>query len=125
MQGRVSASVARIQLDYPTPPPEYRNPVSQQAVPMYQITLASAPPAEAQVLWHFYCQVPRDCGEEDEIVLRHHQRDNELRVAMKEIHPEMSDMAAFRVAIHVQSILRGAFSELARLGAERYKARGY
>jgi len=100
--------------------PAYRAPVSQ-GVRTLQVSLSTEAPVWASVGRRFYLEVPRDCGRDDDIVLRELRSNEPFEARMTELAPVATAALQLRVSIAVQGVIREMMSELKEKAAEKLK----
>ncbi len=89
----------------------YRQPITQGA-PRLIISISTKPPAAAGVRSVFTLEVPRDCGLDDDIIIRSLQTNESFEARITELMPVVSAVLQMRMSIAVQRIIGELISEL-------------
>jgi Fic family protein len=111
IQGLLSFNISSDQAHNDVINPAYRPPISQ-GMRRLHISLHTEPPAAASVSRTFFLEVPRDCGRDDDIVMREVSSSELFEARMTELIPVATAALQMRVSIAVQRIIRELISEL-------------
>jgi Uncharacterized conserved protein len=102
----------------------YRAPVTQ-GPRVVQAVLDAIGPAQARVVRRLTLEVPRDSGEDDDLVLRDTASGETFTGGVKEAHPQLSATLRLRLAIFVHAFLGKAITDLAGSARGDLREKGY
>lgn len=117
VQGILSFSLNSDVGETPVVNSSYRLPISQGTRRLY-INLVTEAPAMASVMRTFSLEVPRDCGRDDDIVIREINMNEPFEARMTELVPVTTAALQLRISIAVQRIIREMMSELKAKAAQ-------
>ena len=86
------------------------------------VRIFSIPPASAEFDMNFIIEVPRDCGQADDLLLRNLQIDSTFTARMTELLPKPTAALRMRLSIAVQRNLSEAFKQLQIRAAKAIKS---
>lgn len=123
IENLVSFRVRILQAQQEVLNPAYRLPMTKGSKTLI-VSLSTTPPAHASVSREFSLEVPRDCGKDDDIIIRDIQTNELFEARMAELVPNASAVLQMRVSIAVQRTIRELTEEL-REKAEQSLRRTY
>ena len=103
---------------------EYRHPVKTPPGRV-QFSLSSPEPAPATVARFFGLQVPRDCGRDDELMIRERDGTLTFEARVDELVPRLSTGLQLRLRMFTERVLGETIDMLNKKAASALKQRGY
>jgi len=101
----------------------YRPPVTRAARALV-ITFRSEQPLHTSVSRSFQLEVPKDCGDDDDLVIRGLNSNELLEARIAELMPAPTAALQMRLTIWIDKILGDAVDELSRMAASLLKSQG-
>ena len=92
----------------------YRVPITKHPRNL-TLWLNSGPPANAQIILHFALEVPKDCGREDDLLIKSLDTGEMFEARITELIPVPTSALQMRISVWVQKVIRQALQELATL----------
>lgn len=90
-----------------------------------QVRLRTTPPAKAELLRYVTLEVPKDSGQEDDLVLRCLETDDIFQARMTEAHPALTGTLQLRLSVFVHGFLGRAISDITKSASSILRQRGY
>jgi Fic family protein len=103
----------------------HRLPISSVGPTRMDFTISSAAPANASVERIFVLEVPKDCEQGDDFVIRNLTTGETFEAHAAELIPVATAALQMRLSVAVQRILADALAELSRKATESLRQKGY
>jgi hypothetical protein len=125
VMGAATSSAGYLNIEYQPLRDSHRLPVPKGRKAAIQLSLHSIPPAESNVIKSFGLEVPKDCGRNDDLMIRDLGSDETFSARMSEVFPAATAALQMLLKIVVRRILGEAFNELQKRAKESLKKSGY
>jgi hypothetical protein len=103
----------------PPPPPNYRTTLKGSTG--FGLALTTKAPASANLVWMFQLLVPKDCGQEDDLVLYDTTTRETFSARIDDVKSTLSSVLEIRIRTFVEGLLSRGFQELASQAAVSYR----
>lgn len=125
VQGQLTVGIENPRASYQSPRSDYRQPVSGENRSL-RIVGRTVPPAQANVSKDYVVDVPKNCDEEDPLVVRNTQGEiDEFEATMLELVPQPETSLVLRLRLYAQTIVGKLLSDLADAAEHTLKGSGY
>ena len=122
IDGVLSADVSETGQNQLPKSPKYRLPATQPAH-NWRVIITATAPANAGYAATFSLEIPKDCGQEDDLVVRWLDRDESLEARITELIPGATTVLQMRISIWVERIIGYLLDKLYRSAAESLESK--
>jgi len=92
---------------------------------MLTLKMSTKEPASAEVLRRYYLEVPVDCDNDDDLIIRTEDGHIVVRARAAELIPDLSELLSIRLGIAAQSVVGQALVELKDAAEKALRSKGY